>query len=258
MSRKLFVFDIDGTLLTSENKILESTVIVLEYLKKKQHLIMLATGRSKFLIENLLKQLSIDDYIICNGSAIFLEGKQINKIILNPNEMKGLLEYYHSLEIDVALTGLNNFCRISNFDIQKMTNAMETIGGSTPEFIPNFAEENDIYQGLGFYTEEFDSIFEKKFQEFRFVRWHENFVDIIPKYGSKAIAIELVSQKLGIAKKDIIAFGDSNNDIEMLEMSGIGVAMGNANNSVKEVADFITKSNDDDGIVYALEKLNLL
>lgn len=67
-----------------------------------------------------------------------------------------------------------------------------------------------------------------------------------------------IAQNLGIKTENIIAFGDETNDIEMLTAAGTGIAMGNANDSVKAIADFVTKTNDDDGIVYALEKFKLL
>ena len=67
-----------------------------------------------------------------------------------------------------------------------------------------------------------------------------------------------IAQNLGIKTENIIAFGDEANDIEMLTAAGLGIAMGNSNTSVKAIADFVTKSNDDDGTVYALEKFELL
>ncbi|GCF92728.1 haloacid dehalogenase [Enterococcus florum] len=257
MEKKLFVFDLDGTLLTSNNQILPSTIVALDYLKR-DHTIMLATGRSRFLIQDYLDQLSIKDYIVCNGSAAFLNDQQVYKNTLDKDKLASLLEYFHDQKIDIALTGLDNFCRISSFRVEKMEQAMRSIGGLIPEYQPQFYQENDIYQGLAFYDATNDQLFEKEYPEFRFVRWHQLFVDIVPNQGSKAVTLHEVAAELGISKKNIIAFGDENNDIEMLQEAGIGIAMGNANNSVKAVADFITRTNDDDGIVYAMEKLNLL
>ncbi|MFP9181153.1 HAD hydrolase family protein, partial [Enterococcus faecalis] len=76
-----------------------------------------------------------------------------------------------------------------------------------------------------------DQTYDGKFSSYdkiRFVRWHENSVDVVPKNGSKAATILHLAEQVGIPHKDIISFGDGQNDREMLRMSGIGIAMGNA------------------------------
>ena len=80
----------------------------------------------------------------------------------------------------------------------------------------------------------------------------------MPKNVNKKEAIEFVLADFHISKEDIIAFGDAQNDQEMIEMAGIGIAMGNADPSLKEKADFVTKSNDEDGIAYALSVLGII
>lgn len=67
-----------------------------------------------------------------------------------------------------------------------------------------------------------------------------------------------MAKRLGIAKEDVITFGDANNDIEMLETAGVGVAMGNANPEIKEIADVVTATNNQDGIWQALRELSLV
>lgn len=257
MKKKLFVFDIDGTLLTSDNKLLDSTIVALDYLRRK-HKIILATGRSRFLIQPLLDQLHVQDYIVCNGSAAFIKNKQVYKRTLDKEKLWDLIEHLGQQGIDLALTGLDDFCRISSYQVDRMEAAMHSIGALIPKYAPNFYRDNDIYQGLAFYDNLIDATFETEFLDFRFVRWHDSFVDIIPKQGSKATTMLEVAKMMGISVKDIIAFGDENNDIEMLKVAGVGIAMGNANAKVKTIADYVTSSNNDDGIVHALEKLKFL
>lgn len=257
MEKKLLVFDLDGTLLTSKNQLLQSTVLALKYLQRK-HMIMLATGRSRFLIQHILDELTIKDYIVCNGSAAFLNDKQVFKRTFEKNKLKTLLNYFKKQKIDVALTGLDHFCRISSFQVSQMEQAMRSIDGEVPNYLPDFHLNNDIYQGLAFYDPQLDERIQSEFSDFRFVRWHPSFVDIVPNQGSKAATMLTIAQNLGIKTENIIAFGDEANDIEMLTAAGMGIAMGNANDSVKAIANFVTKKNDDDGIVYALEKFKLL
>src|SRR5947208_1537207 len=75
---------------------------------------------------------------------------------------------------------------------------------------------------------------------------------------SKGAALRRIAHMLGVARDEVIAFGDSHNDLDMLEFAGVGVAMGNASAEVKALADLITDSNEDDGIATALERLGVI
>lgn len=258
MKRKLFAFDIDGTLLNSHKEILDSTVTSLDKLRKNGHIVMVATGRSRFLIQDILNKLELENYIVCNGSAAFLNHQQVYKNTLNSKSLQRLIKSLNEKKIDIAVTSLDGIRRTSSIDVPKMSEAMISIGGSHPEFDSNYAVENEIYQGLAFYGEEIEHKFEVEFPEFRFVRWHEYCVDVIPEMGSKAVTILKLAEKLNISREDIITFGDGNNDLEMLKLSGVGIAMGNASKEVKQAADMITESNDNDGIYRALKDLEVL
>jgi Cof subfamily protein (haloacid dehalogenase superfamily) len=83
------------------------------------------------------------------------------------------------------------------------------------------------------------------------------FLEIMPKGIHKANALHKMSEVIGISKDEMVAFGDGFNDLSMIQYAGLGVAMGNAKDVVKENADFIAKTNDEDGIVEVLEKFVL-
>ncbi|HDL3288251.1 TPA: HAD hydrolase family protein, partial [Mannheimia haemolytica] len=89
-------------------------------------------------------------------------------------------------------------------------------------------------------------------------RWHPNAVDILRKENSKARGIQDVLATLNIEIESAMAFGDGINDLEMLPTVGVGVAMGNGVPELKAVADFITKPLEEDGILYALETLEVI
>lgn len=258
MRRKLFAFDIDGTLLNSRKELLDSTVTALYNLRKRGHVVMVATGRSRFLIQDIVNQLELENYVVCNGSAAFLNHQQVYKNTLDPMLLKGLISFLKEKKIDIAVTSLDGMRRLSSINVSKMDEAMTSLGGSLPEYDLNYSDKNEVYQGLAFYSEEFENKFEVNFPEFRFVRWHNYCVDVIPRTGSKAVTIIKLAERLNIPRADIITFGDGNNDLEMLKSSGVGVAMGNASMKVKEAADVITASNDNDGIFLALKDLGVL
>ena len=92
----------------------------------------------------------------------------------------------------------------------------------------------------------------------RGVRWHPDFTDLIPADGDKAVGMQVVLEHFGWSRDNAIAFGDGGNDVDMLRFAGIGVAMGNATDEPKTVADYVTDSVDDAGISNALHHFEIL
>ena len=89
-------------------------------------------------------------------------------------------------------------------------------------------------------------------------RWHPAFVDVTAKGNTKQNGIDQIIRHFGIKLEETMAFGDGGNDISMLRHAGIGVAMDNANDNVKAVADYVTTSVDEDGIAHALEQFKII
>jgi Cof subfamily protein (haloacid dehalogenase superfamily) len=89
-------------------------------------------------------------------------------------------------------------------------------------------------------------------------RWHPDFTDINAKNCSKATGMDVFMQHFGVGKEQTIAFGDGANDIPMLQHAAVGIAMGNASDSVKQAADYVTDSVDHNGIANALRHFRLL
>ena len=88
--------------------------------------------------------------------------------------------------------------------------------------------------------------------------WNDTGIDIIPKDGGKSAGIRQYLDLLGIDRSESMAFGDGENDIDMLEFVGVGVAMGNADDAVKAAADYVTDTVDNDGIAKALQHFGLI
>ncbi len=258
MERKLIALDIDGTLLSSQRKPLDSTVKALKALRKAGHLVLIATGRSRLLAGEVIHQLGCTNYIICNGSAAFLDHEQVYKHTLDREALERMIAFANERKVDIALFGLDSFARMTNFDEPTVLDAMASFGQKAPKFEADYLAKHEVYQGCAFYDQSMDEEFTAAFPEFRLVRWHEHSVDIIPNPGSKAQTILALAKKVGIKPENIVTFGDGNNDIEMLDLAGTGVAMGNASSHVKEAANLVTDTNDRDGIYKALRKLELV
>ena len=115
-----------------------------------------------------------------------------------------------------------------------------------------------IYQLNVFVTEEEEVAFLEYMPNSKSARWTSAFTDVIPSDGGKDKGIDAIANHLDIKVEEIMAFGDGGNDIDMLKHVGVGVAMGNARDDVKEIADFVTADVDDDGITYALKHFGVL
>ncbi len=92
----------------------------------------------------------------------------------------------------------------------------------------------------------------------RSTRWNPIFMDVVPEGGSKRVGIEAVLRAYGLDRNETMAFGDGQNDIEMLRHAAVGVAMGNAAEEVRRAADYVTASVDDDGVALALRHFGLI
>src|SRR5699024_11035818 len=127
-----------------------------------------------------------------------------------------------------------------------------------PTHDPHYYQVRELYQSLLFCPECEEKQYEEMYQDLEFIRWHPVSVDILAKCGSKAIGIEQIAQRLRASTENIYAFGDGRNDIEMLQSVENSVAMGNAEERVKQAAKHVTKSVEEDGILHGLQMVGLL
>lgn len=258
MSRKLIVFDIDGTLITDDHILLEETRQAIQTLKQKGHMVMVATGRSLPIAVDVLEEADIQDSILSNGAVAFVDGDQIFGNALDEKALEKLVKISDEENIDLVFNGLTE-TKMRNEDFQVETKlAMESFGEDMPEIDRDFHKREQVYQIVALLSEEKMPAYEGKFPEFRFVRWHEYGIDVLPNNGSKAETLKHVANKYGFEREDIVAFGDGNNDMEMLAYVGVGIAMENAREELKAVSDFVTLSNNDGGICHGLKEYGLI
>ena len=115
-----------------------------------------------------------------------------------------------------------------------------------------------VYQIICYGGKELEMELIPKLPNCKITRWCPFGIDVISKTGGKVTGIKKMLEVHGIGQEEVIAFGDGENDIEMLQFAGIGVAMGNAEPEVKAVADYVTTDIDDDGILNALKHFEIL
>lgn len=249
---KAIFFDVDGTLLSHKTKqIPEGAKKVLEQLKEQGIKIFMSTGRhTTELAELPVNDVAFDGYITLNGQLCLDENrkmlfgmpfaKEITKVLGNIfEEKKCPLAFIEESRIYL------------NFVNDTVRKAQESISTPVPEI--GIYEQGDLYQVTAFFKEQEEEVLRKQLPKgCRLARWSEHGVDIILDEGGKVAGIKYFCEKFGIDRSEIMAFGDAENDIDMLQFAGIGVAIGNARDEVKKVADYVTADVDDGGIKKAI------
>lgn len=255
--RSMIFFDIDGTLLDHDKKLPASTKEAIQALKEAGHEVAIATGRAPFMFPELRKELGIESFVSFNGQYVVFNGEVIYKNPLDRDVLQSLTNA--ALKSSHPLVYMDHeTMRATIGHHPYIEESMGTLKFAHPEHDPHYFKEREIYQSLLFCTDEEEMPYKEGFQDFHFIRWHQYSTDVLPFGGSKAQGIEKAIEKMGFTKDEVYAFGDGLNDIEMLQFVGNGIAMGNAHDSVKKIANHVTKNVDEDGILHGLELVGLL
>lgn len=261
MEKYALFFDIDGTLVSFKtHQIPDSTIQALTLAKEAGHKIFIATGRPPIIITNLgaIEHL-IDGYVTINGALCFV-GDEVVKCKEIPNETahfvaKDALEKNYGLimvgEKDVAV--LDPKGEVDKIFRQEICVENLNMGKPIEEVL-----KQRIFQLTPFFSEEYEKQMMALLPNCTVGRWHPAFTDITAKGADKGEGLLAMTQHLGLNPKYTMSFGDGGNDSSMIRTAGIGVAMGNALDSLKQEADYITTSVDDDGILNALQNYHLI
>ncbi|MDF2881097.1 MAG: sugar-phosphatase [Clostridiaceae bacterium] len=263
---KLIAMDMDGTLLRDDKTISNKTKITIKKALELGIKIVLTSGRPIQGIKNYLDELQLtgkDDYVIgLNGAVIcrtsdysvvssnaVLTGKDLKYIY---SKVKNLNAYFHAFTEKEDL--VKEKSKFSDDDEKRLNLKVRTVD------LPNGVNDEDeilkvvLEQEKEVIDEIMSQIPKELFQEYSIFRSIDFMIEFMNKNCNKAAGVEKLAQYLGIRKEEIITIGDAVNDIEMIQYAGLGVAMGNAKDEIKSIADFITKNNEDDGVSYVIEK----
>ena len=255
---KAIFFDIDGTLVSFKtHRMPESTIQALGELRRRGIKIFIATGRAPASITNL-GNIEFDGYITMNGGCCSVGNEIIYKNPIPKNNVEALINYVeNTASFPCFFTDGNEpFCNFSNEVSDKVFEALKF---PPPNIKPiRTALEKDIYQISAFFDKQDEKKILTLLPDCKTVSWSPYFSDIIPKEGDKQVGIDKILAHFNIPLEATMAFGDGGNDIAMLRHAKIGVAMGNADEEVKQAADYVTASVENDGVWKALKHFNLL
>ncbi len=255
MTKAIF-FDIDGTLLSYKtHKVLPGTQQALAQLRQKGVRIFISSGRPMVLIPPM--PVSFEAYITMNGGHVFLNDERRTTLVSNP-----IPDADRDAWVDFARQ--HNLCTMTFTADGMMVAQVNEVGNALRnqlEFqmppivdLEQFRNETS-YQIIAIMPAELDSRVGAIMPHCRLPRWHPAFTDVVAAGNSKAVGMEAICRHFGIRQEDTIAFGDGGNDIEMLQWAGVGIAMGNADDKVKQHADLVTTDVDSEGIENAVNQL---
>ncbi|MCQ2550121.1 MAG: Cof-type HAD-IIB family hydrolase [Lachnospiraceae bacterium] len=257
---KAAFFDIDGTLAEEKTHYIpESTKEALRLLKKRGMYVFLSTGRHTIEIqqENLISDLIFDGGIYLNGQLCEFHKKNIAKVTIPKRELIELKKFL--LENHRSCIFLEENRIYTNLIDERLEKEQARIGTSIPELMDiDDLEERDILQAIPFINQDEEIDLMKKMPSCEIARWGENVTDLNCKSSGKDAGLLAICKELAIKPEETIAFGDAANDIRILHIAGIGVAMGNSAFEVKSEADYVTGTIREDGIFNALKMLRLL
>ncbi len=251
---KAAFFDVDGTLLShTAKKVPDDTKLALCRLQQKGIRIFMSTGRHVLELSHLpVNGINFDGYIMLNGQLCLDSLKNpVFKSAFPDQAAESLGEIF--AEKAVPLTMVEE----TRIYINVVTEYVRTAQAEISSPVPNTGEYTGapLYQATVYLPPQEEPSFLSHLPAgCKFTRWSPKGADIIPSAGGKVAGMKYFCRLLNIAPEEAIAFGDAENDIEMLNFAGIGVAMGNAGEAVKRCADFVTDDVDHGGISKALHR----
>ena len=273
---RLIAFDMDGTVLDDHKRILPETKEI--FTRAAEHGIVLlpATGRHFCGAVDVIRELDAVKYVMtCNGAGIYDNdsGRCLYEESMELASFLPLLKRLDELEVaaDPFVKGkalmnerkwslvkemnlspeLEQYMWTSRKRVPDLLSALRSQGDDVEKLTINFVVEKDGTR------RDYDKVLSilSDFPEYNAVPGGMYNIEVTKKGISKGSGLRWIGEYLGISTEEMIAFGDSGNDLAMLETAGIGVAMGNAEKEAKEIADYVTKTNNENGIAYALHKL---
>lgn len=250
---KIAFFDIDGTIVPfGTGRVPERVQDTLIALQKRGVLLCVATGRSPLTLPNF-GRVKFDVFMTFNGSLCFNEQEDIFKAPLNHDDVMQVLENTKKMGRPISIAN-REFC-ICNGTEPNLEKYYE-IGHEKLIIDPDFDEKikGEVYQiMMACAPEEYDTVLENA-PHIRMAAWWEKAVDMVPADCGKGLAVTKILEYYGFSKEESIAFGDGGNDIDMLKAAGVGVAMENASDTVKEAADVVCDSIDEEGARLYIEE----
>jgi Cof subfamily protein (haloacid dehalogenase superfamily) len=263
---KLVAIDVDGTLLNSEHEMTPRIEKALRAAAEQGVMVVFATGKTRNAVVPHLTKLGIDAPGIYNQGliAVDADGKPIHSQTLEPRIARQVITMAEDRGFSVlAYAGSRILSKTRNRHIEDILAQYHEVIPEVVGALQNILIDTPIQKLLA--VGDPHAIKGLRWQLSALVGGHGRLVqaavpemlEILPPNGSKGAALKVVCKHFKIAPEQVVAIGDAENDIEMIQFAGVGVAMGNADQKTKDAANHVVASNDEDGVAEALERFVL-
>ncbi|UDG81477.1 Sugar phosphatase YidA [Candidatus Profftia lariciata] len=270
MSIKLIAIDLDGTLLNKDYIITPAVKKSILTARSHDVHILLATGRPFVGVRQYLRDLELDKvgcYCLCNNGGLIVHannGKPLFETLLDHKDYIYLESLSH--QIGSHFHAFNHHVLYTaNRNISKYTIHESFITGIPLYFCPaNEMDKNIKFPKVmmidhpDILNKAIERIPKEVYKLYTIMKSSPYYLEILNKNANKGKGVALIAKYLNISRENIMSIGDHDNDLAMVKYAGIGVAMGNAEPILKEVAQFITNTNEEDGVMVAINKFLFL
>lgn len=256
---KAIFLDVDHTLFShAQNKIPDDALAAVRAFQAKGGKAFLATGRHLSEMANLhLDHLGLDGYVLMNGAVVFdRDLKPVAGVHFEGEALESLLHLFEQRKRPVVLLEAGkSYLNYADEWVAKVWKDYNI----TPAPVAKWTGE-PIYGGVAYVSRSEEAKFKQNElgPGVGIERWSDFGVDLTPHTTGKAFGLQEVCETYGFKPEEVMAFGDAENDISMLQYAGIGVAMGNALEEVKQAADYVTANIDQGGVAKALAHYGLI
>jgi Cof subfamily protein (haloacid dehalogenase superfamily) len=264
MKYKLMAVDIDGTLLNSRGELTDNTVMAIREAIKKGLVFVISTGRPIEGVVDLINKINLDIPVITYNGAVVLKGSS-KECLYNCNLSKeDTVAIYNMGKEFETMTCMWIDGSLYVSEVNEKTKKYAEITGASPfviDDINDIAKDgatkvlwyDDVERIEGF-IKDLDG---KTSDSYTYHTSRPYFLEFVNSNATKAIAMEKLGEIYKIDRNEMIAVGDGYNDLSMIKYAGIGVAMGNSKEDIKNAADYVTLTNDEDGVAEVIRKFVL-
>ncbi|MBQ9329336.1 MAG: HAD family hydrolase [Solobacterium sp.] len=257
---KAIFFDCDGTLLShTSGTVRESTVQAFKQLREQGIRCILSTGRHVSELRDLtpVHVLSFDAYITLNGAYTYDAQRVLSSYPLEKEDIARVYSFLNENDLPIQFLEAEE-SYISSVN-ETVIRSQASIHTPVPKILPyERILEHPVYMLIPFGIKQAEPLIHS-LNHVQATWWnHHDAIDVVHESAGKDRGMEAIMDAYGWKREETMAFGDAMNDLPMIRMAGIGVAMGNGEDALKKEADLVADDIDQDGLYHALVKLGIL